>query len=182
MEFCGISFGFTAPKRKRPRPVKYEDENPSIFTVRNSPISATKVEMDQSAKTETLQNLEKNSATATAENGLISYDLVSSQASEPQPESVRPEANASLADSKGLTEESESGGDLGVAKEEPQSPRKESAAGLRLEDDRRDNTTVTKVLVPHHLNFFFLFKIGEIAASYLFFDALRSIIQEFNTI
>ncbi|KAJ4722430.1 Protein TIME FOR COFFEE [Melia azedarach] len=134
-----------APKRKRPRPVKYEDENPSIFTVRNSPISATKVEMDQSAKTETLQNLEKNSATATAENGLISYDLVSSQASEPQPESVRPEANASLADSKGLTEESESGGDLGVAKEEPQSPRKESAAGLRLEDDRRDNTTVTKV-------------------------------------
>lgn len=80
-----FSFGFAAPKKKRPLPGKYDDENPSIFTVRN-PISATsKTEMDQSAKTESSPNLEKNSATVAADNGSISYDLGSSQASEPQP-------------------------------------------------------------------------------------------------
>ena len=113
-----FGFEFAAPKRKKPRPVKYEDENPSAFTVRNNPISSTtKVEMDQSAKTDTSPNLEKNSGSAPVENG-----------------------------SKGTTAESESGGvDVGVTKEEPPSPKKESTAGLRLDDDRRDNFTVTKV-------------------------------------
>ncbi|KAJ0093186.1 hypothetical protein Patl1_25394 [Pistacia atlantica] len=139
-----------APKRKRPRPVKYEDENPSSFAVRNVPISSTtKAEMDQSAKTETCSsNLDKNSGSAVAENGSISYDLVNSQASEPKIESVKPESNVLLPDSKGLTEESESGGDVAVAKDGPQrqpvSPKKESTVSLRLDCDRRDNLTVTK--------------------------------------
>ncbi|KAI6688812.1 hypothetical protein NL676_025640 [Syzygium grande] len=36
-----------APKRKKPHPVKYEDETPSIFPVRSSSISSTKAEIDQ---------------------------------------------------------------------------------------------------------------------------------------
>lgn len=116
-----------------------------MFSVRSSPISpSTKVETDQSAKAEASPNLEKNSATAAAENGSISYDFGSSQASEPQLESAKPESKALLADSKGLTEELESGGGLCVAKEEPKSPKKESNGGLRSDDDRRDNMAVNK--------------------------------------
>ncbi|KAL5785510.1 hypothetical protein ACOSQ2_007902 [Xanthoceras sorbifolium] len=135
-----------APKRKKPRPVKYEDDNHSAFTVRNGPISSTtKVEVDQSPKTDTFSpNLEKNSGSVAAEKGSIPYDLMSSE--EPQQlESVKPDQNAVLADSKGATVESESGrGDVGVTKEEPQSPKKESTAGLKLDDDRRDHLTLTK--------------------------------------
>ncbi|XP_044499764.1 protein TIME FOR COFFEE isoform X2 [Mangifera indica] len=139
-----------APKRKRPRPVKYEDENPSSFTVRNVPISSTtKVEMDHSSKAETCSsNLDKISGSAAAENGSISYDLMNSQASEPKIEPVKPESNVSLPDSKGLTEPSESGGDVAVANDgpppQPQSPKKDSTASLRLDDDCRDSLTVSK--------------------------------------
>ncbi|XWS13619.1 hypothetical protein CRYUN_Cryun36dG0053400 [Craigia yunnanensis] len=147
-----------APKRKRPRPAKYEDETtttapPSIFPVRNSSISSTtKVEIDQLAKIEvTSPNLEKNSGPV-AENGGFSYDLMNSSQAGPasselvQVEPVKEEKNNLVPDSKPLIEESESR-DIGTSKkEESQSPKKESSpppAGLRL-DDERENLTVTK--------------------------------------
>ncbi|XP_044484809.1 protein TIME FOR COFFEE-like isoform X3 [Mangifera indica] len=135
-----------APKRKKPRPVKHEDDNLLSFTVRNVPISSTtNVEMDQSFKTETCSsNLEKNSGSAAAVNGSTSYDLVNSHVAETNLESVKPENNVLLPDSKVLTEESECGGDVTLAKDGPQSPQKESTASLRLDDDCRDNLTVTK--------------------------------------
>ena len=121
--------------------MKYDDENPTIFTGRNSPISATtKAEMDQSAKMETS---EKNTGSA-AENGGVSYELGSSQVVQPpsvevaQPESsmiIKPESNV-LSDSKALTNESENK-DVGVSKEEPQSPKKEAPV-VRLDDNRDD--------------------------------------------
>ncbi|GLT78490.1 hypothetical protein SLA2020_500230 [Shorea laevis] len=140
-----------APKRKRPRPVKYEDENPSNFPVRNSSISSTaKVEVDQPAKIETTSpNLEKNSGSV-AENGENSYDLLNSQATPAsQPETAKPE-NSVVPDSKPSTEESERR-DVSISKkDESRSPKKESspsppnpATGLRL-DDEREKLTVTK--------------------------------------
>lgn len=154
-----------------------------MFSVRNSPISAsTKIETDQSAKAEASPNVEKNSATAAAENGSISYDLGSSQASDPQLESAKPESKALLADSKGLTEELESGGGLCVAKEEPQSPKKESTGGLRLDDDRRDNMAVNKAWVVYNFLSLNLLLGLEIAFSNLFLGFLFFIVQEFNAI
>ncbi|KAM1011535.1 hypothetical protein ACFX2J_046569 [Malus domestica] len=48
MEIWCLWFESAAPKRKRPRPVKYDDENPAV---QNSPISSTaKVVADQPAK------------------------------------------------------------------------------------------------------------------------------------
>lgn len=105
--------------------------------MRNSPISSTaKVDIDQPAKIEsTSPNLERNPGSAN-ENGGVSYDLMNSQSvpasSEPQPESLR------LGDSKPLTEEAESR-DVGVTKEEPSSPEKESPLP-KLDDDRQDAT------------------------------------------
>ncbi|KAG2727518.1 hypothetical protein I3760_01G160600 [Carya illinoinensis] len=132
-----------SPKRKKPRPVKYDDENASIFTVRNAPISATtKAETDQPVKTETSssRNLEKSSGSA-VENGGASYDLANPQAilasSVAQPESaIKPERHH-ISDSKALTEESEER-DVEVNKEEPpRSPKKESSV-LRLDDNCDD--------------------------------------------
>ncbi|PPD74564.1 hypothetical protein GOBAR_DD28497 [Gossypium barbadense] len=157
-----------APKRKRPRPVKYEDENtttttpppPSIFPPRHSSISSTttKVEIDQPAKVEaTSPNLEKNSGPV-AENDSGACDLMSSSKAGPvsselvQAEPVKEEKNNLALDSKPSTEESESR-DIGFGnKEESQSPKKESlsspadnpsSAGLPL-DDEREKSTVTK--------------------------------------
>ncbi|XVF63147.1 hypothetical protein PTKIN_Ptkin09bG0065500 [Pterospermum kingtungense] len=149
-----------APKRKRPRPVKYEDETtttapPPIFPVRNSPISSTtKVEIDQPAKIEaTSPNLEKNSGPV-AENGSNYCDLMNSSQAGPassEPEPVKGENHNLVSVSKLLTEESESKDIVNSKKEESQSPKKESSpspannpsAGLRL-DDERENLTVTK--------------------------------------
>lgn len=162
-----IFYFSAAPKRKRPRPVKYEDETtttappPSIFPVRNSSVSSTttKVEIDQPAKIEASSppNLEKNLGSV-AENGGSSYDLMNSSQAGPasselvQAEPVKEEKNNLVPDSKPLTEESESR-DIGLSrKEESQSPKKESSpspannppsTGLRL-DDERENLTVTK--------------------------------------
>lgn len=125
-----------APRRKRPRP-RHEDENPAIFGMRNSPISSTsKVEIDQPAKIESPSlNLEKNPGSAN-ENGGVTYDLMNSQSvpasSEQHPESLK------LGDSKPLAEEAESR-DMGVTKEEPSSPKKESLLP-NLDDDRQDAT------------------------------------------
>lgn len=100
-----------------------------------------KFEAEQAAKMETSSppNLEKNSESAAAENSSVSYDLMTSQAAEPQqPETAKPESKPSLPDSKGLTEASESGGGVAVTKEEPKSPNKESSGGgVRLENERR---------------------------------------------
>ncbi|GLT53181.1 hypothetical protein SLA2020_264700 [Shorea laevis] len=132
-----------APKRKKPRAVKYDDESPSIFTVRNSPIS-TKAEIDQPAKIDVLSSpkLEKKPGSA-AENGGVPNELANPQAvlasSEAQPESTaKPESNH-LSDSKTLTGESE-GKDVGTSKEEPQSPKKESPV-VRVDDNRDDVKT-----------------------------------------
>lgn len=134
-----------APKRKKPRAVKYDDESPSIFTVRNSPISTTtKAEIDQPAKIDALSSpkLEKKPGSA-AENGGVPNDLANPRAvlasSEAQPESTaKPESNH-LSDSKTLTGESE-GKDVGTSKEEPQSPKKESPV-VRVDDNRDDVKT-----------------------------------------
>lgn len=139
MYLCSES---VAPKRKKPRPVKYDDENASIFTVRYAPVSATtKAETDQPAKIETSEsrNLEKSPGSA-AENGGASYDLANPQpvlaSPEAQPESaIKTERNL-ISDSKALTEQSEK--DVGASKEEPpRSPKKESSI-LRLDDNYDD--------------------------------------------
>jgi hypothetical protein len=131
-----------APKRKKPRPVKYDDENPSIFTVRNSPISTTtKAEIDQPAKIEASSspNLEKKSGSV-AENGGVPNDLANPQvvlvSSEAPPESTAKPESHLLSDSKPVTGESE-GKDVGSSKEEPQSPKKESPL-VRVDDSRDD--------------------------------------------
>ncbi|WCJ23728.1 time for coffee [Euphorbia peplus] len=131
-----------APKRKRPRPVKYEDENPSIYPARSSPISSTvKVDNDQTTKTETSSPyLEKNPGSA--ENGVPrDSNLPTSVEPLSQPELVKSENNR-LTDSKPSMQESESR-DLAGNKESPRSPKKESAAG----DDRetRSNPVVFEI-------------------------------------
>ncbi|XP_061354400.1 protein TIME FOR COFFEE isoform X2 [Gastrolobium bilobum] len=147
-----ISLSVVAPKRKKPRPVKCDDENPTIFSVRSSSIPSTaKAESDQPSKVETCsQNFHKISESG-PENGGVSYDLVNSQgalaSSEPQPESIKLESNVS-SDSKPLTEESEKQ-DVGLSKEVPQSPKKESPV-VKLDHDREDvkstkaNTTLSE--------------------------------------
>uniref|UniRef100_A0A2P2MG54 Protein TIME FOR COFFEE n=1 Tax=Rhizophora mucronata TaxID=61149 RepID=A0A2P2MG54_RHIMU len=132
-----------APKRKRPRPVNLEDEKPSMFAVRNGPISSTaKVDADQPSKIENSPIFERGLGSA-AENGGVSYGLLanrlalsSTERLQSQPEAVKPESNSInlLSDSKPLIEESDSK-DMAVAKEEPRSPRKESSR-LTSEDDR----------------------------------------------
>ncbi|KAF8016843.1 hypothetical protein BT93_H2149 [Corymbia citriodora subsp. variegata] len=130
-----------APKRKKPRPVKYEDETPSMFPVRSSSISSTKAEIDQKAKIEAASpNMEKSLGFTAEENG-ASVDLAKSQpapvSSENQSEPLKLEGFPAL-DSKLSTEESESR-DAASAKEEPPSPKKESSS-VQLDDDRVDKT------------------------------------------
>lgn len=136
-----------APKRKKPRAVKY-DENPFILPDRNSPISTTtKSEIDQSAMIEASSSpiMEKNPGSA-AVNGGVRHDLANPQAgmpsSEVAPESTtKPESNH-LSDSNHLTEESE-GKEAGASKEEaPKSPKKESP--VVTVDDNRDDVKSNK--------------------------------------
>ncbi|XP_021691913.2 protein TIME FOR COFFEE isoform X2 [Hevea brasiliensis] len=143
-----------APKRKRPRPVKYEDEPPSVYPVRSSPISSTiKGDIDQPPKIESCSpNLDQNSGSA-AENGVVPHDTTTSQAvpvstdaqpQQQQQEQVMSESNL-LLESKPSVQDSENT-DLAVNKEEPRSPKKESShAGLRLDDDR-ESLTATKAI------------------------------------
>lgn len=107
--------------------------------------------MDQPAKIEASSpTLEKNSGSA-AENGSVSYDLINSQVPAAVPaipelvptEAMKPDISVA-SDSRHLTEESTSK-EVGVTtKEEPQSPKKESPRGVRLDDDR-DNLAVNKL-------------------------------------
>ncbi|TYI06119.1 hypothetical protein ES332_A10G135600v1 [Gossypium tomentosum] len=140
-----------APKRKRPRPVKYEDETtavapPPIFSVSNNSISSTtKVEIDQPAKIEatSMAEIDGTYLMNSSQAGPASAELV-------QAEPKKEEKNNLVPDSKPLTEESEIR-DVGICKkEEFQSPMKEtlpspannpSIAGPRLDDERE---TVTK--------------------------------------
>ncbi|KAM0962263.1 hypothetical protein ACFX2I_021409 [Malus domestica] len=117
MEIWCLWFESAAPKRKRPRPVKYDDENPAV---QNSPISSTaKVVADQPAKVETAS---------------VPASL------EAQRESIRPESNAVLK-SRPVNDELESR-NVKTSKEEPQSSKKEPT-GIRL-DDKREEITLTK--------------------------------------
>ncbi|XP_027367092.1 protein TIME FOR COFFEE isoform X2 [Abrus precatorius] len=129
-----------APKRKRPRPVKHEEENPAIFSVRSSPIS--KAESDQPSKMETCSsNLDKaNAGSATA-----AENLANSQPVQASSEAAKPESNGS-SESKPLTEEVEKQKEVGLSKEvavAPQSPKKESPA-LQVVVDEREDVKATK--------------------------------------
>ncbi|CAI8586391.1 unnamed protein product [Vicia faba] len=129
----------TAPKRKRPRPVKHEEENPAIFSVRSSPVSSiSKAENDQPSKTETCSsNSDKYNQGSVHEN---LGNLVPVQAT---PEQLKPESNTSV-DAKVLTEESEKQ-DVGLGKDvvPPVSPKKESSV-LQAVDDVREDVKATK--------------------------------------
>ncbi|XP_039066871.1 protein TIME FOR COFFEE-like isoform X2 [Hibiscus syriacus] len=155
-----IPMSAIAPKRKRPRPVKYEDEttpiapSPSIFPIMNNSVSSTttKVEIDQPTKIEaTSPHFEKNSGSM-AENLMNSSQVVPVSSELDQAEPMKDVKISLVPDSKPLTEESESR-DLGICKKEgSQSPMKgtsspannnPSSTGLRL-DDELDDVTVTK--------------------------------------
>ncbi|KAJ6351213.1 hypothetical protein OIU78_007195 [Salix suchowensis] len=135
-----------APKRKRPRPVKYEDEHPANFPARNSSILSTaKTDIDQPAKIESSPNIERNPGSA-AENGGVAYDVLTNQAAPATTEAqlqevVKPE-NHPPSISKPRTEELECR-DLGGPKEEPRSPTKECTPGLRL-DGGSESLTANK--------------------------------------
>ncbi|KAL4387567.1 hypothetical protein GQ457_09G019080 [Hibiscus cannabinus] len=152
------SMSAIAPKRKRPRPVKYEDETtpppPSIFPVMNNSVSSTttKVEIDQPAKIEaTSPNLEKNTGSM-AENLMNSSQAGPASSELDQAEPMKEVKSSLVHDSKPLTEDSESR-DLGICKKEESQPllketsqspaNNNPSAGLRL-DDERDNLIVTK--------------------------------------
>ncbi|KAM1197010.1 hypothetical protein ACFX13_008780 [Malus domestica] len=138
-----------ASKRKRPRPVKCEDKNPSFFAVQNSPVSSTaKVVADQPSKVETSSpNVKKKNPGSAAENGGFAYDLPDSQvvpaaptSMEAQPEAIEPENNA-VSNSRPANDESESR-NVRTSKVELQSPKKESTT-IRL-DDKCEEITLTK--------------------------------------
>lgn len=121
-----------APKRKRPRPVKHEDENPASLSVRSSPISSTtKAESDQPSKMETCSsNLDKSNMGSGTEN------LVNSQTIQASSEAVaKPESNAS-SETKPVTEEAEKQSEMVVAPHS--SPKKESPSRQVADDDRED--------------------------------------------
>ncbi|PPD98989.1 hypothetical protein GOBAR_DD03988 [Gossypium barbadense] len=132
-----------APKRKRPRPVKYEDEAtavapPPMFSVSNNSISSTTTKLPPP-----MAENDGTSLMNSSQAGPASAELV-------QAEPKKEEKSNLVPDSKPLTEESESRG-VGICKkEESQSPMKEtlpspannpSIAGPRLDDERE---TVTK--------------------------------------
>ncbi|KAL5701864.1 hypothetical protein ACHQM5_027155 [Ranunculus cassubicifolius] len=133
-----------APKRKRPRPVKFEEENSAIFNSKNGP-STSKVETEQSAKIEpSSTKLERNSGSAESYNG-VSFDFGSSQATtvplEVHPDSAKPDINT-ITDAKPLTEESVVR-DGDQTKKVVTSPQKESSSCAKVEFDP-ENATATK--------------------------------------
>lgn len=142
---------FAAPKRKKPRLVKYdakyEEAKSSLLTAQSNPISsAAKVPADQPAKTEASSGTLEKIAGSAAENGGIASDTAQSHAvpaptMEAQPEPMKVENNL-VSDSKPVAEKSESR-DMGLTKDEPQSPKKESP-GLRLDDKHEIVTSTTK--------------------------------------
>lgn len=133
-----------APKRKRPRHIKYDDENTATFSLRNSPISSTaKAETDQPANAEIPSPSVEKVPGSAAENGGVSNESGNFQAvpapSESHPEPMKVETTTAVSNSKPLTEESDCK-DLGTSKEEAQSPPHKESNGSRLEDKREDMT------------------------------------------
>ncbi|KHN02705.1 Protein TIME FOR COFFEE [Glycine soja] len=118
-----------APKRKRPRPVKHEDENPASLSVRSSPISSTtKAESDQPSKMETCSsNLDKNNV------GSVTENLVNSQTVQVMPESNEPKPATEVAE-----RQKDVVGLLSEVVVSPQSPKKESPVRQVADDDRED--------------------------------------------
>ncbi|KAK4775710.1 hypothetical protein SAY87_023671 [Trapa incisa] len=134
-----------APKRRKPRPIKYDDENHLTQPVRGS-LSSTlgKAGADKTAKVEAespdLDNLQ--GSTVAAENGGTLCDLAAEQTQET--ELVKPENTVVLPDSEAC-EDTESGNrEPGVAKDERQpSPKKESF-DLQSDDDCANNMITSK--------------------------------------
>lgn len=139
---------FAAPKRKRPRPVKYDDESPNVLTHQNISISSTsKVGTDQSAKTVAYSAILEKELGSAAENGGVSYTLGQSHvvslpasATEPQKESIKQIEDIVVSQPKSATEKMENR-DLGTSIEGPQSPKKESFS-TNLNDNREDLTVI----------------------------------------
>lgn len=131
-----------APKRKRPRPVKYDEENSGVVVVRNISLASTaaKAEIDHQTKTETtLPKLEKNVG-STAENG----DSQNNSKVDPQLEATTtPECNSSLPELKPKIEEAASR-DGGLTEEEAPSPKKESPTSFDDHHNHRVDATATK--------------------------------------
>ena len=145
MIFFWVWFKSAAPKRKRPRPVKYEDEHPASFPARNSSILSTaKTDIEQPAKIESSPNIERNLGSA-AENGEVAH-VLTNQAAPATTEALLQEVvkpdNHPPSVSKPRTEELECR-DLGGPKEEPRSPTKKCTPGLRL-DDGSESLTANK--------------------------------------
>ncbi|OVA05475.1 hypothetical protein BVC80_441g251 [Macleaya cordata] len=137
-----------APKRKRPRPVKVEDDSAANFAVRNtSNASATTIESEQTEKAEVSSpKLKKNSGSA-VENGGISLHKGNYQTQvlqlEPHTESAKPENNI-IYDSKVSTEEEFGGRDGNQIKEETPFAKKESPPSAKVDVSTEDlNTTPT---------------------------------------
>ncbi|KAJ4955214.1 hypothetical protein NE237_011997 [Protea cynaroides] len=138
------SLPVVAPKRKRPRPVKLEEESPVIVAGRNGSISsaAAKVENQQPAKSEASSpKSEKNSGSA-SQNAGDSVDLGSQPAvamasfEPPESEPVRAESNTASAP-KPFTEETETRDGV-QSREEAPSPKKESPLCTKLDVDLED--------------------------------------------
>ncbi|KAE9612808.1 hypothetical protein Lal_00027364 [Lupinus albus] len=152
-----IPMSVLAPKRKRPRQVKYDEESqtPSSFTIRRSPISSSpKVESDHPSKLETSsQNFDDNTESVPG-NAAVSFDFANSQggatSSEAQPESIKVESYDS-SHSKPLTEESGKK-DVELSNEvvAPQAPRKESHV-VKLDVDREHVKSMKSNLTPSQL-------------------------------
>ncbi|CAL0332087.1 unnamed protein product [Lupinus luteus] len=141
-----IPMSVVAPRRKRPRQVKYDEESQSAatFTVRSSPISSTsKAEGDHHpSKVETCsQNFDENTGFV-PENDAASSDLASLEG---HAESIKVESNVS-SHSKMLSEESEKQ-DVELSNElvTPQSPNKESTkldVDLEVVKSTKSNLTI----------------------------------------
>lgn len=137
-----------APKRKRPRPVKQEDENPAILSVRSSPVSSTtKAESDQPSKMETCSSNSDKNNTTNNNPGSAAENLVNSLPVQASPELVKPESNTSSESRQLMEESSDKQKDVGLVKEvvpPPQSPKKESPVLQQAVDDDREDVKATK--------------------------------------
>ncbi|KAK4773197.1 hypothetical protein SAY87_028216 [Trapa incisa] len=118
-----------APKRRKPRPMKYDEENQLTQPVRGS-LSSTlgKIEVGQAAKVEAgspdLDNL-RGSAASACENGGTPHDSAAKQMSEP--ELGKSESTAVMPDSEACEGRESGNQEPGAAKDERQSsPMKES--------------------------------------------------------
>ncbi|KAI3975771.1 hypothetical protein MKX01_023197, partial [Papaver californicum] len=129
-----------APKRKRPRPVKVEDENLAGRNLSNP--SATSIENELAERAEVSSpKLKKNHSGSTIENGGLSLNRGSSYHSgslqfEPHPELAKTE-NSVKSDSKALNEEESIGRDSNhqIKEETPVLAKNESLLSSKIPED-----------------------------------------------